>query len=475
MRELSLQDVIVQQRSLLKRGQRLCILPPTIKDLRMASASLTDRTVIEIEKNGRVYLEPIGNKEGDFDAYLRSREFNPDSWLLLNRINGAEQAEEKPSLVQSVPNGEEFICSVEKGVRIGVFSPYGLGVAMREDGAFSPEWRPNRELVISWQNMGQYLQVMPYYENAGHSGIFGVHDIIGKHLSTSKNSFTVRIPELEYIKLHCDSIITNFVRAFLFTWKDLERFMGNKSLESLDIFQPGYNWQIFWTNISPAKESAESKLAGAPEFPVFVRPINNFNPFEDHHEIMEELKSFQHVINFREGVTVKVLVLNFDSHNDQGYGDNNYLHRGNWAFLAEKNGLARVVHFQSYYRDNGASAGAQKDEFNWNTEARRASLLREITSILKGEEIREIWLSIDFDAFSLNQPITYEPGWTSRVFHLEIERVKAELLALKGFLGENKIGIHRVLRFSSPTYLNLPEENKHLYIQAVDTEIKRIF
>ncbi len=417
---------------------------------------LRKRILFEITPQRQVHCHEIDG-DGKFEKWLEQGRFDPQNWLLSNRIPRAPEMNERSEehafsfgqehdAADLVHNGYENMY-LEAGLKIGVISPFGLAIALREAGGHSENYVRDRELTDQWAKLCQVPQLAPKFPNDGY-GIWQARSLITDHLSGADVSFTVRTPECRWDKENHKSRSDFSIRLWMFTWPDLSRLLAKRNAEFIDFFTPEFDWNEFWQSNSEAAPLPQNASAQAPQH----RRIDL--PMDEHDGVYYALKEAAR-INNKGG---KVLVLNFDAHHDRQYERGEKImdvHCGNWARAAEQRGLARVVHLPSYYDDDGGKH-TNRSQINWNTAARRSSIQREIQAIFAGEPITEVWLTIDFDAASLKTQSNYEDGiWWDPVYHYEPAEFEANLRDLSEFLTSCGIRPHRVLPCSSALYLNI--------------------
>ncbi|MFA6431074.1 MAG: hypothetical protein WCV91_01630 [Candidatus Margulisiibacteriota bacterium] len=360
------------------------------------------------------------------------------------------------------------IFRVDPGVSYFV-SPVGISIVAcePENSSESDRYVEERKLVVEWAALDQPVQKGPDYEWNHYTTCYA--RAVVKNKIPLASSFMIKVP---YFARPAPGQgdnggeprnIAGYLRCFLFSWSDIE----SRELPFDSLFLPNLDWNII--------------SHPSPHLPVL--PIHPERPII--HETMSDHKEvYTALTHFHPSKNNKVLILNLDAHHDFGYGNENLstLSCGNWAGWAERDGFARVVHLPSYFRNaNYALPPAERQENNWNTESRRRSILEEVQLILQGEDISEIWLTIDDDSFSLRAPANKYEGnyakeaWTGRPYHMQPAEIEKELLALKEFLTVNGIQLHRILPCSSPEYLGIPTKESSEYIRTIDKLIQQVF
>ncbi len=177
-----------------------------------------------------------------------------------------------------------------------------------------------------------------------------------------------------------------------------------------------------------------------------VKPVLIYPVFQDHSGVYYMLKDYHRLHPDR-----PVVIFNLDAHYDRNDYDGP-VNCGNWAQSLQDDGLGMVVPLSSYFDE----MHLVKKKVNWNTPAWRDAIRRLVADMTRGAEAQcEIWLTICYDAFSLDAP---ERGGGKRkrmhVYHFGLDTVRQELMAVASFLEEMGLPLTQVLPASSPEFLN---------------------
>jgi hypothetical protein len=196
-----------------------------------------------------------------------------------------------------------------------------------------------------------------------------------------------------------------------------------------------------------------------------------------HKMIMELARTRVHEIDG------KILILNLDSHDDFAlkslrfsYDDDSVgyteLHGGNWGMHLERlEKLGYYVWLPAYID------GLRLWVSGGNWQERWAGILDKIKTKLAEGDVKEIWLSIDADAYSLrdveewDRPERTLPGPVDKS---EAE-IRADLMSLKRHLDESGLPINRIVIVESATYLNVPDPDVAGYIERLNQIVKSTF
>jgi len=318
-----------------------------------------------------------------------------------------------------------------------------------------------RALTAEWAKKGQAAQLAPgyglYFELLPREYIQSIQNTYFSRNGT----FRIRVPQISEGRVRFkEYFIDGYVSFYMFSWEDVQDIGKRFNLSMEDLAAPGFDLDAFWNAYSVPHQLPNGGMPARPEQTI-IDPL-----IDDHTGVYFELKSSNRG---------NVLVLNYDAHHDRGYPgtetDLPKLWCGNWAKMAERDGLARVVHIQSYSQDRMAYIlDRNKIDHNWNTPSMRSSIAREIRAILAGENIQEVWLTVDFDAFSLDSK-----------YHLSGAESEIEMRNLKAFLEELGIYPIRILPCSSKKYLNSAHLTAQLrgeklpYIELINEQVKSVF
>jgi len=201
-------------------------------------------------------------------------------------------------------------------------------------------------------------------------------------------------------------------------------------------------------------------------------------PMETHGEIYEKAKAARTRLNGK-----KILILNMDAHHDK-YPHKDDTHDATWARELEKEGNAVVLHLFSYWTWNSEKLSKR----NWNQPYHRDFLLKKIEA--HQHEIGEVWLTIDYDFFSLLQQFPPKPFSLPEkkpIYHMSSQQVEDELNAVQQFLKDYGIPVQRILPAISRHYLNVysnprlvifgmtPHSEAQPFIEMVTEKIHHMF
>jgi len=171
----------------------------------------------------------------------------------------------------------------------------------------------------------------------------------------------------------------------------------------------------------------------------------------------------------------KIFVFNFDAHDDRFYSYDPEIHHdrvGSWANDVEKDDLAYVIHMRSYWRN-----GILRSQNNWRDSFALKYLLEYYN--LKKKDIREVWISVDYDFFALytsgndNQSGKYFSP--RRIYDLHQEGILSdEFQAIKKFFLTNKITVTKLVPAISRPWLNMDKEYEDQFLSAVRSNINNL-
>ncbi len=199
----------------------------------------------------------------------------------------------------------------------------------------------------------------------------------------------------------------------------------------------------------------------------------------------------------------KILIFNVDAHPDR-YSlrilddtaplQDSSTYDSSWAGFLAQDEKAVVLHMPSYWQDDRSIRMADS---NWRTRKYHEILnyakwqLREheYSEWLLEEyekykdEIGEIWVTIDYDFFSLFTEVPDVSGYTVEaerlpIYHLTPEEIDEEIASLIKFFEDNNIIINRVvpsIPSNKEEYLNVPTEEKEAFIMALTEKINHAF
>ncbi|HQP10318.1 MAG TPA: LOG family protein, partial [Candidatus Omnitrophota bacterium] len=133
-----------------------------------------------------------------------------------------------------------------------------------------------------------------------------------------------------------------------------------------------------------------------------------------------------------------VVIFNVDAHRDKrGEWFKRLATDANWAWRLERRGWAFVIHIPSYYNDNVPHVRQAK---NWRSYKKRIRDQYQRCA----QQAREVWLTIDFDFFSL-QGESFDAEDQIGVYHMALDEAKDELKVLAKFFLKNGIIVRRVI------------------------------
>jgi hypothetical protein len=354
---------------------------------------------------------------------------------------------------------EELAKLSENGLGSAVLSNSGLTVPKITIGNQPSNWEEERSLLLSWQEMGLPAQLSPYFERDYDCDSFRIADrLLEWHPTLRFGSHWLKVPVFDTKKDYHKPPLAGSLEITFLGWFDMAHIAGESAVDLPALICGGHAKR--W----PAEQ------AGAPTAPDNAGEPPKLSPtVNDHDEVLTLLRNAGWALNGG-----KVLVLNYDAHHDFGYDSLEHPLVGNWAHFAQKEGLARVVHIPSYFYDSPRNIFASRSEINWNTPARRDSISKEIAAILSGEKIRQVWLTIDFDAFSLRQMDRYDEAIV-KVYHFTSKEAKADLLSLKDFLAGCGMKIDLIAPCSSVEWLNLPLAKIPSWVERIEGTIREVF
>ncbi|MFA6358365.1 MAG: HEAT repeat domain-containing protein [Candidatus Omnitrophota bacterium] len=138
----------------------------------------------------------------------------------------------------------------------------------------------------------------------------------------------------------------------------------------------------------------------------------------------------------------KLLIINFDAHNDKWevvHQEDRIINiDASWAKYLEENNLAYVIHVP-YWRN-------------------QENIKKEILEAIKqsGSQLGEIWFTFDFDFFSFGE-IDFDEGdyYSRTVYHMEEMEIREVLESIADFFIQNKIDIGMIIPCESREYLAL--------------------
>src|SRR5207302_5538868 len=131
----------------------------------------------------------------------------------------------------------------------------------------------------------------------------------------------------------------------------------------------------------------------------------------------------------------------------------------------EKEKIGYYVWLRSYFNPNTKQSSITKE--NWFAPHVKGKISEEVSQKLRLGDVKEIWLSIDADAFSLRDVIDWgrekptRPGY----FDMDEAAIKKDLEDLRQFLNLNRISPRRIVLAESETYLNKRENETPAFIR----------
>ncbi|MFA6350475.1 MAG: glycogen/starch synthase, partial [Candidatus Omnitrophota bacterium] len=176
-----------------------------------------------------------------------------------------------------------------------------------------------------------------------------------------------------------------------------------------------------------------------------LRKISIERSLSDHGDMVDIVK------RYHQEKSRKLLIINVDAHHDKYFGSSL---TSDWARILEESGLAEVIHMPSYYDGYAGTASS----CHWRTERIRRKILSAIRKAERAEW--EIWLTIDYDFFSLRiVHVFYGQVDSDRevsaltLYDMDKETVRKELDEIARFFVRNNVSISRIIPCESRDYL----------------------
>jgi hypothetical protein len=192
-------------------------------------------------------------------------------------------------------------------------------------------------------------------------------------------------------------------------------------------------------------------------------------PLEEHGEIVGLIRD-----RVRELEGGKILVLNLDSHDDRALTSPS----GSWGQQIEDEGLGYYIWFPSYYQADETTPSIE----NWSSPTTQRRLLQNIRATLQDSEIKEIWLTLDADTYSLRTPISDESDdeWLPRyawhsIYDFEPPVIARDLQKLKDFLVTHGVSLNRIVVANSRRFINREKQALDNYLDFLRHLVQFIF
>ena len=191
-----------------------------------------------------------------------------------------------------------------------------------------------------------------------------------------------------------------------------------------------------------------------------------------HDEIIDMLKARTRELSGR------ILVLNLDSHNDfdtgPKIGSRLIPGTGNWGIRVEKLCAAKYLWLKSFFLHPRFSLD------NWASPANLSAFLTQFFQVItdhRNYDIKEIWLTIDADAYSLRHRNDWERIDFSgrRGMDMREDAIRMDLANLKTVLDYYRIPVSFIVLATSPGYLNKSKEQIPGFIRLLSRIISNIF